>query len=181
MLQFPRTGTVFCQSMIVGKLPKAEMHLSHGIWSRHNYRCEIPRWWKDLPVVGVKRDMLDLWASWYCSGVVVSSVLFEDYYSHINEIGGKVRYGEQCKGSGGFMKKYHNLMFADRNGNTDDVRFLDFANLNQEIYNLLVEYGHDDPAILTSSPENVGKNRDGRARKDIISPDLAKVIVKDEE
>lgn len=184
MLQFPKTATAFLDSVIVGKMPLAEKHLYPGRWGKHNYRSEIPRWWEGLPVVGVRRNVFDLWASWYFAGVVAvgfPNVSFEDYYRRVNDNGGRIRYGEQCKGSGGFMRKYHNLMFASKDGGVDDVRFLDFANLNQELYNLLAEYGYDDSEILTKQPIGVGRNRNGRPWQDIISSDLAGVIVKDEK
>lgn len=184
MLQFPKTATTFLDSVIVGKVPLAEKHLYPGRWGKHNYRSEIPRWWEDLPVIGIRRNVLDLWASWYFAGVVTvgfPNVSFEDYYRRVNDNGGRIRYGEQCKGNGGFMRKYHNLMFADKNGSTGDVRFLDFANLNREVYDLLAEYGHNDPEILTILPIGVGKKRNGRPWTDIINPDLANVIIKEEE
>jgi len=178
LLQFPRTATRFCKSVIVGKIPEAKEYWGDGPWNKHNYRHGIPQEWKHLPVVGVKRDILDLWASWYCAGIAINEKSFEDYYRRINEIGGNI--GDECKGGNGFMRKYRNVMFRNGQENIDDVLFLDFEKMNQEIYMLLKGYGHDDPSILNKPPVEVGVERAGKPWEEIIDPLLADEIIRGE-
>jgi len=184
MLHFPRSGTAFCDKAVVGRLPGAEIYNNSGRWGRHNYRFEIPAWWSDVPIIGVKRDVFDLWASWFLTRLAANGLAgdtFGEYYEGVNRTGGQVRHGEQCKGTGGFMRKYRKVMFGDRYGNMDDVLFLDIKNLNLELYELMKSYGHDDPSILQAEPVNVGAQRAGKSWKKIIPVDMVEQILKDEE
>jgi len=156
-------------------MPKANEYWGDGPWDKHNHRCDIPPEWKDLPVVGVERDVLDLWASWYYAGIAINETTFEDYYRRINEIGGNVK--QVSKGTGGFMRKYRHAMFRNGQDNIDDVLFLDFKKLNQEIYLLLKGYGHNDSSILESPPLEVGVERAGKPWEGIISPLMAGLIL----
>jgi len=197
MLLMPRTGSTFCEGVISRAMPTAMMHSTScnqiiGGFTKHNYRGAMPVEYKDHQVVGVKRDVLDLWASWYFYGMWSElfrdriesgwawpfNILFEEYYEGVESDGRKIIKADD---SGGFAGDFYNAMFADSFGNVEDVRFLDFAKLDLEIYHLLKNYGHDDRRILVEPPMNANLLRHGQPWKCVINKETAESILESEK
>ena len=191
MLLMPRTGSSFCEEVISRVMPTAMMHSTPAIemdgFTKHNHRNYMPVDYKLHPVVGVKRNVLDLWVSWYFYGMWDTlfhsepwpgDISFDKYYRTI-ESDGRKYIGNNA--SGGFAGDFYNAMFADSNGKVEDVRFLDFSELNFEVYRLLKECGYDDERILVEPPHNNDTYRCGRHWDSVISEETAELILESEK
>jgi len=190
MLLMPRAGSTFCERVITRTMPTAMMHATPAIWAtiggftKHNYRGEMPLEYKFHQVVGVKRNVLDLWASWYFYEMWdemfdnnvpwPGNVSFEEYYRTVENTGRKL---VRASSASGFARDFYEAMF----GNVGDVRFLDFSSLNLEVYRLLKEYGHEDKRILAEPPMNADTCRNGRHWDSVISKDMAELILESEK
>lgn len=153
-LQMPRTGSTFCEEVIMGIVPGAKRYLNPPGRSKHNYREDIPDGFRSLPVAGVRRDPLELLDSWGCMGI------WQTLHIDIPQEGVNRRIGfeewhtmakKQFNVDTGLIKAVYAAMFEP----IDDVTFLDFANLNHSLYNFLKGHGYDNEGILGRRPTNV--------------------------
>lgn len=179
-LQLPRSGSTFVGNRILKAIPDAfayEETIAKRRRGAHNFYTDIPEEHAHLPRYGVKRGILNWWASCYTlirghgSNRRMARESFEAYYNDVNRWTAETLEIDSAPDFG-FNREYRKAMFGD--GQTTIFSLVD---LSEKLGKLLAPYSADyDP-----TPIDGGSLRLGKHWKHFIPPELADKIKEDEK
>lgn len=169
-LLMPRTGSTFCEDVLMARAHGSQRYFDHpSERTKHNWHTDIPAEYQGLPIFGVRRDPLDLWASWYMDmWQNVTRESFEAYYAEIVRL--YEQFGVTKPNGKGFMATYYSLMFPS------EAEFLDFADLNGEMCRLLERFDYPSKGVKDWPAKNIGDKRRGKHWSEIIPPHITEEI-----